>query len=259
METEVLLKYLGAKIKDFQSLKAIITKINKLDQNPFEDLDKIRANIKKLEKILRLEEKDEIYQSISEWLKEYKTKERQYSEELKKRFGIEFEKELKQCDLLLTGHYPKFKVWMFVIEVNVDKFTATIWYGPKQEKLESSSLIPSKIAKRLAEIKNKLGSKIDKDELFEKLKEAYIEVSQQFKQKEVPILEVKKEFSLLLQKEKYSRADFSYDLFRLKDNKNLKLRVAARAYTKTRKDFLWIPSNEKGEGYVYSHIQIEVN
>ena len=60
----------------------------------------------------------------------------------------------------------------------------------------------------------------------------------------------------------YSRADFSFDLYRLKKpNENIlrdhvQLSVAIRAYTTRRDQFLWIPGDNQGNGSAYSHIKV---
>jgi len=59
----------------------------------------------------------------------------------------------------------------------------------------------------------------------------------------------------------YNRADFSYDLYRIKEYQskntlqyNLCLRVATREFTKQRYNFLWVPDNESDKGTTYSHL-----
>jgi len=48
-------------------------------------------------------------------------------------------------------------------------------------------------------------------------------------------------------------------LYRLKEreieNLELNLVTATRAYTRKRSDFLWVPSNERGDGVYISHIK----
>lgn len=261
METQEVFKFLETEIKILQKIKNSVNKIIASEQNPLENLDKIRASIKEIEKNLYLMKRplDKDSKLISEFLEEYKLKEQSYSEALKKSFGLELEKILNKYNLPLTGHYPMFKVGIFTIEVNLNRFTATIWYGPKQEKLAVPPLIPSKIVEQLINIRDKLGSGMKEEDLFEKLREAYIKISDQYKQEEVLLSEVHKELQSVLQLPKYDRSAFSYDLFRLRSNKKIKLRVAVRAYTRKRTDFLWIPSDESGEGAFYSHIQVEVN
>ena len=62
----------------------------------------------------------------------------------------------------------------------------------------------------------------------------------------------------------YTRFLFSYDLYKLKkrrvQNNELTLIIATRAYTKKYSDFIWVPTNEKGDGNYISHIKFrEIN
>lgn len=259
MEIQDVLKLLNTEIKTLQKIKTFINRIYNFEQRPLETLDKLRTSIKRIEKSLQGREADKLFEVILEFLNEYKLKEQKYSEELKNNFGLELEKRLSECNLSFSGHYPTFKAGMFTIEANINKFVATVWYGPKQERLVTSPLIPSRVIKGLTSIREKIGSKIPEDELLEKLKEAYLKASTQSNQKEVQISLVHRELQAILKPQKYDRADFSYDLYRLRNNKKIKLRIAARAYTKKKSDFIWVPSGENGEGAFYSHIQVEVD
>jgi len=70
----------------------------------------------------------------------------------------------------------------------------------------------------------------------------------------LPITSVLLEYTILVRniaKENYThygRVFFSYDLYRLKERKinehELELITATRAYTRKKKDFLWVPTNE---------------
>lgn len=89
----------------------------------------------------------------------------------------------------------------------------------------------------------------------------------------MPIIKVLTELAFLLQNshfhqdprrenyESYSRADFSYDLFRIHRYQlsplKIQLKVATREYTRQRTDFLWIPDDENGRGTTYSHLLVE--
>lgn len=171
-------------------------------------------------------------------------------------FGIELDQRLRGLGLALSGHWPEFRVGLFTLEVSEGE--VTIWYGHKQERLSRCSTDPAKIAQRVARLKDQLGSPGSPEEFLQKLYLAYQAVKGS--RDTVPIMEVFSELSRKFRH--YTRADFSYDLYRARARDvaskwGLHLTVATRAFTRQRKDFLWVPDDETGRGTAYSHLSFK--
>lgn len=195
-------------------------------------------------------------------------------------FGVELERILKEQGLSLTGNYPELKTWLFTIELDFAHGEATLWYGPKQERLSRCRLLPQLVAQEVNKQRKQLGSNLVKGDILPWLSQAYerARLMAGAKGDEVPINEVLTEMAFLLQDNRfrrdphrdnyrsYRRADFSYDLFRARIGqteqatlfgKRLRLITATRALTRRRQGFLWVPDDETGKGTVYSHLKFE--
>jgi len=252
----------------------LLRDILRLEQDRIQNLPKLKIRLTKLEEILRqlLQNKNQ-YETLLNWVDLYKQDLTNSEEQIKNRFGIELEQELKKIGLSLSGQYPELKVGLFTIELFFDKGLVTLWYGPKQERQAQCRLLSHEVASNVEKSRQQLGSHLDNDEFLKKLQEAYFRAAGTKQGESIPISTVLAELAFLLQNQQfrsdprqdnykgYSRADFSYDLFRIRQavNKNLHLTVATRANTRRRQDFLWIPDDERGKGTTYSHLQFKEN
>ena len=130
--------------------------------------------------------------------------------------------------------------------------------------------------RRLEKVKQQLGSDLDSADFVVRLQHAYSRVVDGQAGEPAPIVEVLAELAYLLQGPRfrqdpkrenyrsYSRADFSYDLFRLRESglleeatKRFHLVVATRSRTRRRRDFLWVLDDKSGKGTTYSHLQLQ--
>lgn len=276
--------YLYKEIIDTQKWVSRVAKLLKnlsnLDQNRVDNLRKIKNILPRI--IKNVEEFPKFTESINNlqnWLGNYKEELELTEKELYNRFGLELEKALKKQKLSLSGHYPELKTWFFTIELLFDKGYAIIWYGPKQERLAQCDLSVSEVAKKIFELKMQIGSQVNGEEFLKKLYFAYqrMLIIKGYKNgTPLPIIEILPEVAYLLQEPRfhknpkkeyyksYTRSDFSYDLFRIRNletnkifNWRLHLVVATLTHTKKREDFLWIPDDETGKGTVYSHLKFE--
>ena len=192
----------------------------------------------------------------------------------KNTFANSLSEELNKIGFSMVGQYPNFSAGLFTIIPEIESEKVKIWYGNKQEILGECSSDPEKVVQSIKKFENELGSDIDGREFLRRLAIAYKRVVSEGASDSAPIITVLYELAHLMQDGKfrndpqknyyksYSRADFSYDLYRLnKPNENIfrdcvKLSIATRAYTVRRDQFLWIPSDIRGNGSVYSHINI---
>jgi hypothetical protein len=122
--------------------------------------------------------------------------------------------------------------------------------------------------------KKELGSGLNEEELLQRIHSAYYRVVGGKRGEPAPIIEVLAELAYLLQSQKfrqdprkenyrsYGRADFSYDLYRVRKYQSsnlsrLRLNVATRIDTRRRANFLWVPDDESGKGTTYSKLVFE--
>jgi hypothetical protein len=272
MSLEQLLKELKSSQLDKSPAYKQLQELSKLDADRLANLFKIKNTLKKLHKLL-----DQSPEPLPE-KKAVITGLQHYQEELDKtdvhirqRFGIDLEKELASLNLELTGQYPTLRAGLFTIKLNFERGKVQLWYGAEQEKLADCGLMVSEVKKKLEQVRKELGTDLDLDIFITKLKKAYSRTLEN-ESRAVPITRVLPELAFLLQRESYyqdprkenyrsySRANFSYDLFRLGRSdlaQGLQLTIAVKQYTQRRQDFLWIPSNDRGEGAVYSHLQFK--
>lgn len=263
--------------KDLQSVVRLLQGIARLDRDRRDNLVKLRSLALKLEReVERLVQGTECVKGLAEWLTQYRATIDDAVKETQRRFGVELDQELRKLGFSLSGQYPELKAGMFTIELDFDRMEAILWFGPRQERLGRCALSASTVARCLEKAAQKLGSRLPEDQLFAKLWEAYRRVTKNSRSAPVPIIQVLSELAHVIQEPRflqdprrehyrsYSRADFSYDLFRLRQffkargtPTKVHLVVATRAYTRRRSDFLWVPDSQDGKGTFYSHLQLE--
>ena len=277
MNLEVVLDKLSKHQRNVQSAIKLLREISRLDKNRMENLPKLRTRLVKLEEFLiNLDKNQDYVLNLKDWINQYKSVLKDTANQIQRKLGIELEEQMKNLGLSLSGQYPELKAGFFTIELDFDNQKATLWYGPKQERLSQCPLTATAIAKQIEKAKKELGSKLNEQELLEKVRSAYyrvVEMKGVKKGEPVPIIEVLAELAYLLQSQRfrqdprrenyrsYSRADFSYDLFRVRSHQinslfpsKLHLKTATRAHTRRRSDFLWVPDDESGKGTTYSHL-----
>ena len=258
---------------------AAITKLLKR----VETLDRSRAqNTAELGRIVRdLEQRINkaalpaaVEEQIRIWCSSFREEIQRAHVQTRQRFGVELEELLADRGWKLHGHMPDLKVAFYTVEVDDVKGEVQIWFGPKQERLATARLSPKEAAKRLGQIHKDIAERpLDEAHFIMQLHSAYEMVLTRRNLREgdrAPIIEVLAPLALLLQDRKfqadprreyfrgYSRAQFAYDLHRLKQkrpfDKELALGTATRAFTGNRRDFIWVPSDQSGNGTVYSHV-----
>lgn len=275
---EKITKILSKEKSNIQNLLRTIKNIDKYQDDPISNLYKIKHEVVKIEKMLKQSKLDDfVKENIEQHIRDIKSKIPEWEENVKKTFGQNLENELRKAGFELKGHYPLLKVSFYTLEVDLENFKVLIWYGPQQEKLETCKLVPEEIVKKLRVIQDKITQRhFNDNEFLSKVYDAYkISVYRQNKKlgDQISISDILLEYVFLIQDKKfranptkynykeYGRVLFSYDLYRLKkrklEDKELSLITATRAYTRRKSDFLWIPSNEKGDGNYISHIKFK--
>jgi len=264
----------GANIKNILKYKSTIDKL--IENDPLNNFHKIKKNMIGYEKTLKQSRLDGfIKEGLEQHFQPIKAKIPEWEELVHKSFGQKLEEALQQSGFELEGHYPNLKVLFYTLEVNLDNNTVAIWFGPLQEKLKTCKLIPEDIVKELKDNHNKITQQRYDDKTFSSyLYEAYKIASYRNELKigdQIKIRDILSEFAFLIQDntfktnpiknryKDYGSVFFAYDLYKLKErnieNHELNMITATRAFTAKRSDFLWIPSNEKGDGNYVSHIK----
>lgn len=244
-----------------------IKNISLLDQSRMRNFKKIKSQAEKLKKLFdehRSEQK--IFEIGSDWSSDFINKLTLVEEKLLLQFGNDLADELQKYGYNLTGHIPLLQIGIFRIEVDVRTWSVKFWYGSKRELLAYGVLSPTDTATTIRELKASLGSEMMPNEFLNYLKSSYKELLTGNFGDPVPIIQVldrlapriptKKAENNEDRHVKYRREDFSFDLFRIRGlNGGPQLTVATRAFTKSRNNFLWIPSDENGDGSNYSHLR----
>ncbi len=273
-----VMKMISEEKINLQNMLRSLRNIERLQHDPLSNLCKIKQEVVKIEKMLKQSKlNDFVKENIERHIGDVKSKIPEWEKNIKKTFGQKLENELRKAGFELKGHYPLLKVSFYTLEVDLENFKVLIWYGPQQEKLETCKLVPEEIVKKLRVIQDKITQRhFNDNEFLSKVYEAYkISVYRQNKKlgDQISISDILLEYVFLIQDKKfranptkynykeYGRVFFSYDLYRLKKrklgDKELSLINATRAYTRRKSDFLWIPSNEKGDGSYISHIKFK--
>ena len=259
--------------KQTDAVLRLVKTISRLEQGRMQHLPQLKKHLAKLrETLVRLAPGADPYGPLRSWTAHYGQEIQRSEAQLKNRFGVELAQELQKIGLPLSGQYPELRSGFFTIEIDFEKHRATLWYGPGQERLGFCPLSTADVADRISTARQQLGSQLSEDEFLSKLHRAYARAADDGKP--VPIVKVMSELAYLLQSQAflqdprkenyrgYSRADFSFDLFRMhrQQQRNLfdlalHLTVATRTHTRRRQDFLWIPDDESGKGTTYSYLQ----
>jgi len=275
MDVTQLLRELTTFNKHAESAVKLLKSISRLEQNRLHNLPQLRTRLTQLDGYLKqLIQNPETFEALQNWADDYRRELLNSEQDFRKLFGGVLEEELKKKGLSLSGQYPDLKTGLFTIELDFDREEAILWYGPKQERLSQCPLNAVEVVKSVEKIKGQLGGNLDKAEFLQRLQEAYSRVVGDEAGDPAPIIDVLTEFAYLLQSSRflqdprrehyrgYGRADFSYDLFLLRQSslpEGLHLLVATRARTRRRRDFLWVPDNVSGRGTTYSHLQFKSN
>ncbi|GIX45975.1 MAG: hypothetical protein KatS3mg131_0186 [Candidatus Tectimicrobiota bacterium] len=269
-----LLQRVRAYAKTLRTLCTMLARTERLDKDRATNLQKLQQQAHKIRRLLEAETlSPQALQDVRQWLTVYQHELEHIHRGIQQRFATELERLLRAEDLELRGQLPELRAGLFTLEVNAVSGRVIIWYGPKQERMGTAPLTPQAVFHQMQRLRQALSAPFDSEAFLARLFDAYRHaVQREGKAPGEParILAVLVELALLLQDRRfytdprrehfrsYGRVQFSYDLYRLRQRRlpthEFALVTATRAYTTKRQDFLWVPSNERGEGTVYSHV-----
>ena len=215
---------------------------------------------------------------LQDWLKVEQAAVASHKDEFRYDFGRDLVAALEGTGLAVKGQLPQLRIGLFSVEADFDSGKATIFWGPRVEKLKTGlSLDPVELAQTLVAWRDRLSEKaVPPEKMLDLLHTAYrrhVLLNSLGAGARVFLSDILAEVVLLLQpagfrvdpvQEKfveYPRVRFSYDLFRLKESGEfahsgavLKLHVANFDATTEKAKALWVPDNEEGDGTHYSYV-----
>ena len=274
-ELEKNLKLINDYKKKLTQISRNLKTYSKKTSKNLESLRKNRKTLLRIEKLALILEDGVIRRGFNDWFD--KEKKRLDLRELRIRsaFPEELYNSLSSSGLKLEGHVPNLKTGFYVIEVNFDNNQSRIFYGPDREPIKKIKIDPEKISEYIVKHRNTLEKSYENYDKFvfhlEKSYSNIIKKPDKTLDKKAPIIDVmyemakeknQEETTLDPKKrtEKYGRIQFSYDIYRLlrgpSEKIRIKLSTATRAQARSRKNYLWIPKNERGDGAIFSHIEV---
>ncbi len=274
MSLEDVMNSLADYKKPYDTLQKNLKKIKSLEKDRQTNIWKIVSIVNTIEQSSDNFADIPELQNLRSWIDSYNKEIMKTKDEVAHKFGL----LLEEClGMKLEGRYSSgLQAGIFSIVCDFDKKRATIWFGKKDiEELVTVSLSVKTVADKIKYLTEDLNSGFEKEEFLQHLRSAYDNVMRQhkkglmIKEQKAPIINVLREMAILTQSRSfkenpskenyrgYSRAQFSYDLFRYRQAHKYSLEVAARGNTQSRSKFLWVPDDNLGNGAVYSHLEIK--
>lgn len=259
-------------------LTRTIKKYKKIDNESLTDIITRRKIIVSIEKKLHDFNDEKIKHKVLMWIETENSIMDALNAKLQSEFAMDLYNELQFNNLKLRGHMPKLKASFYNIDVDFQKNLCNLTYGLDNDHIANLKINPKNISEYMVKVNQNLDKQYGDGKLFQNnIVEAYENIISKAKTRagKVSIIDVLLEISLLKQGRKfridpsrknystYSRIQFSYDLFRLlKDHPTeirLKLSTATRAQATNKLHYLWIPKNSRGEGSIFSYIEVVKN
>lgn len=265
-------------IKNLDKVLKLLTKYNKSKENLLDNAYLAEKNLTEITKLADVLPPFPIKTSILNLINDEKEILEKAKDDFRFSFGEKLSDLFKKDGKAIRGQYPTLRVGMYTIKLNFEFGEAQLFFGPEVEKIKSKiPLNPTSIYDSIIKFDKELNNeKIDPVELFKDLTEAYkrrLLLTGKIIGEKLPIIEVLNEFVFIKQPQKffndpkkenyrdYPRIKLSYLLYILRKSNNavkgLKFYVATFDATGDKKNSIWIPDNDEGDGTYYSYISIE--
>ena len=264
-----------------KKLSFLLRNIKKYKKKNIESLTDIigqRKIIVDIEKKIPDLNDEEIKNKTLMWIKTEKNKMNALNTKLQSEFAMDLYNELQLKGMKLRGHMPKLKVSFYNMDVDFEKNLCNLTYGLDNDHIANLKINPREMSDYIGKVNQDLDKQYGDGRLFQNyLVKAYENNIAKAKTRagKVSIIDVLMEISLLKQGRNfrinpsrknystYGRIQFSYDIFRLLNDHpsdiRVKLSTATRAQAKNKLNYLWIPKNSRGEGSIFSHIEVVKN
>ncbi len=275
---EEMIELLKSQARVSTSLLKHLEAYQKILSEPATKAYQLGAFLDEIKKINENLPESKIRDMVFNWLEQQKSEVARYKDEFQFNFGRNLKELLSKQYIELKGQLPILRAGLFSIKVDFEIGSAVIYWGPEVEKIRTKiPLSPIEITKAIENLVSRLkGKTFDEKNLLQLIFQAYkriLLINNLSQGEKVLLLDVLNEVVLLNQstdfktdpsREKfreYSRINFSYDLFRLRqagdlkiDDQKMRLYVATFDATVEKRKALWIPDNELGEGTYYSYL-----
>lgn len=258
------------------TIGSLLKSLRNLQENQVENIYEFEQQIIKLKKMMASLDDITLINTINDWLSIQSNLIESQKIEKRRNFGINLETLLKANNLSLSGHYPLLKTNIYSIELDFDKQSSKIWYGPQEELIIRSKLSTSEIVKQILKINLSLIERSIPKDFIPNLYQAYLNLIEGLnlsKGDRVPLTNILMEYVLLSQEkgfkfdprtEKFkgcSRYQFSYNIFKALQADNSSKRISIIPATQNtslkREDYIWIPRDLNGNGercsFIYFH------
>jgi hypothetical protein len=215
---------------------------------------------------------------LLEWCAQQEAQIRGLKDDFRFRFGSELKERLERQGLALSGQLPVLHAGRYTIRLDFDTGSAALYWGPEIERIRGRvRLAAEEIERVLADFDGRLKARPFKPQEFLKLLgtayDRFLYGQRLVPGSRVLLVDLLREIAFLTQPRKfalnpvrdnfqdYSRIQFGYDLFRLRqseqpvlDGRRLRLSVATFDSTTEKARSLWVPDNEQGSGTYYSYL-----
>ncbi len=265
-------------IKASGKITKLIQGYAKLKESPADNAYIMEKRISELLKIANSLAEFDLKNQLIDWLNQEKKEVEKAKEEFRFAFGEKLKALFQQDNRTIKGQYPILRVGFYTLVLNFEFGEAALYFGPQTEKLKSKiplepAIVYQTIKKFDEELKKK---KFDPKEFYLDLENAYkrrLSLLNRPYGEKVLLVDVLDEYVFLKQppqffidprKENYrefSRVELAYLLFMFKNSeftqKSIHLYVATFDATTDKKQAIWIPDDEEGEGTYYGYMAIE--
>lgn len=267
-----------ALIKTSSKITKLINDYAKLKEKPTDNAYVMEKKLAEVSKITATLTDFDLKNLLMNWLNQEKKEIERLKEEFRFTFGEQLRTLFQQDNITIKGQYPILRVGFYTLVLNFEFGEATLYFGPQIEKLKSKiPLEPETVYQAIKKFDEELKKKkFDPREFYLDLETAYkrrLNILNRAYGEKVLLVDVFDEYVFLKQppqffidprKENYrefSRVELAYLMYLFKKSeftqKSIHLYVATFDATTDKKQAIWIPDDEEGEGTYYGYMAIE--
>lgn len=264
-------------IKTSNKITKLLNDYTKLKEKPIDNAYVLERKLVELLKIATTLADFDLKNLLVNWLNQEKKEIERLKEEFRFTFGEQLRTLFQQDNRTIKGQYPILRVGFYTLVLNFEFGEASLYFGPQIEKIRSKlPLEPAKIFQTIKKFDEDLKKiKFDPEEFYLDLKNAYkrsLAILNKPYGEKVLLVDVFDEYVFLKQsvqflidprKENYrefSRIELAYFLYLFKKSEfgqqPIHLYIATFDATTDKKQSIWIPDDEEGEGTYYGYMAI---
>jgi hypothetical protein len=254
--------------KDLSSVLKLLRSLRNLAKDPTANAAKLRTLLPRTKPALA-KLPVEITAKVERWAASLSKTLDDEETQLARSFASDLDQLLRAKNVKLGGNLPMLEASFFKLEVRQQD--VRVWFGPQRESTGTVPKSAAAVATYIEQLLARLTSEPFDDERFvEQIYQAYRAVlaaadAESAAQARIDAVHrqliVARQGSAFTQNQRlreYTRMQFGYDLYRLKQRKHrgkeLQLVTASKSQTIKYLDSLWVPSDEAGRGFLYSHL-----